>query len=48
MRTVRDFLNYDPREAVQFVRELPEDEAKRILDLLTDEEYTLYQTGKAE
>lgn len=46
MRTVRDFLGYDPREAVQFVRELPEDEAKRVLDLLTDEEYALYQTGK--
>lgn len=48
MSTVRDYLDYDPREAVTYVRSLPDDEADRIINLLTDEEYALYQTGKSE
>jgi len=44
--TVRNLLGTDPKKAVEYVRNLDSAESKRIIDLLTDEEYALYQQGK--
>ena len=43
---LRTLLGRNPADAVKFVRSQPEDEAKRLINLLTDEEYKLYETGK--
>lgn len=43
---MRERLKIDPKIAVQFVREQPKREQDRLLGLMTDEEYALYEKGK--
>lgn len=45
-KKVRDLLYPNPAEAVIFIRSLPEQEAKRIIELLDDAEYAQYEKGK--
>lgn len=45
---VRTKLAVDPTDAVEYLRSLPPDEQTRIIDLLTDEEYALYEQGKPQ
>jgi hypothetical protein len=44
----RDLLKINPADAVTFLRSLPQREAERILNLLTDEEYAVYESGKKQ
>jgi len=39
-------LTTDPKKAVEFVRSQYEQERKRLLDVMTDEEYKTYKQGK--
>ena len=41
-------LELNPRQAVEYLRSLPQPEAERILDLMSDEEYELYELGKIQ
>lgn len=45
-RTLKAFLKSDPKKAVEYLKSLEREEAQRILDGLTDEEYQIYQSGK--
>lgn len=44
--TLRDLLQKNPVDAVSFLRAQPADEQQRLLKLMTDDEYKLYQEGK--
>jgi len=44
--TTRELLKKDPKAAVEYVRGFRKDEQDRIVNLLTDEEYKIYQKGK--
>ncbi len=44
--TLRNLLNKNPADAVLFVRSQNKREQERLLDVLTDEEYELYEDGK--
>lgn len=45
-QTVKALINSNPKKAVQYVRSLPEYEQQRIIDNLSDAEYTVYSLGK--
>ena len=44
---LRDYLDYDPAEAVKFLRSMDEEEQNRLLENMSDEEYALYEEGKS-
>lgn len=49
MRTFRDLLDSDPKEAVRWARSLKDkDEAGRLVGNLTDDEYVAYKNAKRE
>jgi len=44
--TLRSYLKTDPKKAVEYLRSQLPEEQQRLIKLLTDEEYALYEKGK--
>ena len=43
---LRELLTTEPKKAIEFVRSQHEQESKRLLEVMTDEEYKIYKQGK--